>query len=171
MDFEKVYNNTSFHEGGFQKIKSDHGNWTGGKVGKGKLIGTKYGISAAQYPDEDIPNLSKARAKHLFKRDYWDKNKLDSIPAKYRLLYYDMVVNHGPFYSTKMLQRAINKNGGNLKIDGKLGPKTSKQLSSKKPEIDSIIIQRCKFIRNGVKAGKINKDWQNGLIDRALSFN
>ena len=39
------------HEGGFQGMPDDPGNWTGGRLGDGTLKGTKFGISAASYPD------------------------------------------------------------------------------------------------------------------------
>jgi lysozyme family protein len=41
------------NEGGFQKDPNDRANWTGGKVGYGTLVGTKYGITT---PEEDAIN-------------------------------------------------------------------------------------------------------------------
>jgi len=58
-------------EGGFQADPDDPGNWTGGKVGEGQLVGTKYGISAAANPDIDIPNLTWERAEDLYYTRYW----------------------------------------------------------------------------------------------------
>jgi lysozyme family protein len=49
-------------EGGYTKNAKDPGNWTGGKVGKGILKGTKYGIAAASFPNLDIANLTKEQA-------------------------------------------------------------------------------------------------------------
>ena len=37
-------------EGTLSLDPTDTGNWTGGAVGRGTLVGTKYGISAASYP-------------------------------------------------------------------------------------------------------------------------
>ena len=44
--FDKVFNRVIGHEGGFQNMHHDRGNWTGGKVGEGELKGTKFGLSA-----------------------------------------------------------------------------------------------------------------------------
>ena len=41
---------TLAHEGGYSSNPKDPGNWTGGKVGAGKLLGTQKGIAAASYP-------------------------------------------------------------------------------------------------------------------------
>ena len=73
----------------------DKGNWTGGEIGKGKLVGSKFGISAAQYPDENIVGLTIERAKFLFKRDYWDKWMLDSVEWGKALLVFDTAINGG----------------------------------------------------------------------------
>lgn len=59
------------HEGGFQKDPNDRGNWTGGKIGVGELRGTKWGISAAQFPTLDIENLKIGDAKKLYQDEYW----------------------------------------------------------------------------------------------------
>ena len=61
------------HEGGFCAERSDPGNWTGGAVGCGELRGTKFGISAAAYPAEDIANLTPEAAAAIYRRDYWDR--------------------------------------------------------------------------------------------------
>ena len=34
---------------------------------------TKYGISKRAHPDEDIKNLTKDRAREIYKEEYWDK--------------------------------------------------------------------------------------------------
>jgi len=59
----------------------DPGNWTGGKVGVGVLKGTKWGVSAAAYPDLDIKGLSEAQACAIFKAEYWDQVAADHLPA------------------------------------------------------------------------------------------
>ena len=57
---------------------------------------TKYGISKRAYPNEDIPNLTLDRAKALYKRDYWDKVRGDSITDwGQALCMFDCAVNMG----------------------------------------------------------------------------
>lgn len=40
--FNTVFDRVLGHEGGFQNMKSDRGNWTSGKVGVGTLKDTKF---------------------------------------------------------------------------------------------------------------------------------
>lgn len=70
------------NEGGFQKLRGDSGNWTGGKVGKGRLVGTKYGICAASYPKVDIPRLTLAEAARYYERDFWGPLRLSGLKSQ-----------------------------------------------------------------------------------------
>lgn len=83
-------------EGGFSQVRSDPGNWTGGKVGEGELRGTKFGISAAAYPKLDIVNLTMEAAKAIYRRDYWNLLGLDRVQdPDYALVVFDSAVQHG----------------------------------------------------------------------------
>ncbi|MGH8601437.1 MAG: glycoside hydrolase family 108 protein [Gammaproteobacteria bacterium] len=113
--FERVIG----HEGGFQDDGRDRGNWTGGVIGKGALKGTKYGISAAAYPDLDIRNLSLADAEAIYKRDYWDKVAGDKLPGALAFQLFDYAVNSGVDRAIKALQVVVG-----VKEDGVLGPVT-----------------------------------------------
>jgi lysozyme family protein len=82
-DFEPVFRYTILpHEGGYTSDRNDPGNWTGGKVGKGQRLGTKYGIAANTYGLEllrqgrTIKGLTVEDAARLYKRDYWDSKYL-----------------------------------------------------------------------------------------------
>ncbi len=52
---------TLHQEGGLSLDPKDPGNWTGGKVGLGKLLGTKYGIAAASHPGLDVRHSRSSR--------------------------------------------------------------------------------------------------------------
>ncbi|MBO9613409.1 MAG: hypothetical protein J7619_11970 [Dyadobacter sp.] len=125
MNFEQAIGYVLSEEGGFTAKESDAGNWTGGKIGKGILKGTKFGISAASYPDEDIRNLTKDRAKFLYKRDFWDEIKGDLLPGKISLHVLDFAVNAGPVVAIRELQRAAG-----VVVDGLIGPKTLKAAAN-----------------------------------------
>lgn len=94
--------NTHKEEGSFTKnggwtiIRSDPGNWTGGRVGVGQLKGTKYGIAANTYPHLDIKNLTLADADAIYIRDYWPKAWGDDWPEGFDQITYDATVNSGP---------------------------------------------------------------------------
>lgn len=67
------------HEGGYQNDPDDPGNWTGGVKGVGEQKGTKFGISAHEFPDLDIVNLTEDQAIDIYQhgrppkiQSYWN---------------------------------------------------------------------------------------------------
>lgn len=80
ISLDTIWERLGISEGGWQANPEDKGNWTGGKVGVGELKGSKYGISAATYPNEDIKNLTPERAKEIFRTDWWLRLKMDRLP-------------------------------------------------------------------------------------------
>lgn len=128
MTFEDAIGFVLEKEGGFTLNQKDAGNWTGGQVGKGLLKGTKYGISAASYPDEDIRNLTLDRVRYLYRRDFWNKIKADSLPKTIRLHVFDFAVNAGVYSATKRLQESAG-----VTADGEIGPKTIAAAESVTP--------------------------------------
>lgn len=88
-------------EGGLSLDPEDHGNWTGGRKGKGELKGTNFGISAASYPHLDIANLTIEQADEIYYRDYWLASGADKLPWPYCLLAFDTAVLHGVAASKK----------------------------------------------------------------------
>lgn len=81
-NFEPIFEKLMKKEGGFQNKSSDVGNYC-----NGKLIGTKYGISATGFQgyfkrcptDEEMRNLDLATAKKIWKSGYWDAIQGDKL--------------------------------------------------------------------------------------------
>lgn len=117
--FEQACTIVLNHEGGFTNNPRDAGNWTGGCVGSGRLLGTRYGISAASYPNLDIPNITLEEARALYQRDYWDRVHANHLPPSVALLAFDAGVNCGVSRSIRWLQAAVG-----AKPDGAIGPRT-----------------------------------------------
>ena len=107
------------HEGGFCSERVDPGNWTGGAVGCGELRGTKFGISAAAYPAEDIINLTLEKAAEIYRRDYWDRVLGDRLSPPLALLVFDAAVNNGVIRAAGWLQGVVGAT-----VDGRLGSET-----------------------------------------------
>ena len=129
MNFETAFEILIGHEGGYTDNPKDPGNWTGGKQGAGVLKGTKFGIAANTYPDEDIKNLTVPRAKYLYLRDFWNKLSLDKLPECVRFDLFDAAVNSGVQQSAKFLQRAAGV------VDaGVIGPATIAAANKIDPE-------------------------------------
>lgn len=106
-------------EGGLSTDPGDPGNWTGGVIGKGACKGTKFGISAAAYPDLDITTLTEAEARSIYRRDYWTPIAGESLPAEVAAITFDAAVNNGVQRSSRWLQHAAR-----VAEDGKIGPQT-----------------------------------------------
>lgn len=124
MDFDTAFDRLIGHEGGLSKDSRDNGNWTGGIQGKGRLAGSKYGISAASYPGEDIENLTLARAKEIYRRDYWGPAGCDAVPDPIKFDLFDMAVNSGKGAAIRALQKAVGE-----REDGILGPRTLQAMA------------------------------------------
>lgn len=106
-------------EAGLSTDPRDPGNWTGGKVGQGTLIGTKYGIAAAAHPGVDILNLTAAQAAQIRESEYWTPAGCEQLPAGVDLVVYDFAVNAGVRRSVEEMQAALG-----VWQDGDLGPLT-----------------------------------------------
>ena len=118
-NFARCFAFTLGAEGGYTKDSADPGNWTGGEVGHGELRGTKFGISAAAYPQLDIVNLTEQSARDIYYRDYWLPMQGDALPPALALVTFDAAVNAGPRRAVTWLQQAAG-----VPADGVLGPAT-----------------------------------------------
>lgn len=117
--FERAHAFVMGHEGGLSLTPADPGNWTSGKCGVGVLRGTKYGISAASYPDIDIRSLTLEQARALYYKDYWRPIRGDDLPPPLALLSYDFAINAGVNRAARTLQRVLG-----VAQDGAIGPVT-----------------------------------------------
>lgn len=111
-------------EGGFSDDPNDSGNWTGGAIGSGTLVGTNFGISAASYPDLDIVNLTQDDATQIYYTDWWQRYSFGLLVAPFDMKVFDIAINIGPFNAVVLLQRAANSLGAALSLDGIIGRNT-----------------------------------------------
>jgi lysozyme family protein len=123
-------------EGGLSLDKKDPGNWTGGKVGVGRLVGTKYGIAAHSHPNLDIPNLTLEKAAEILDDEYWRKAWGDRLPAGVDYAVFDFAVNSGVAQAVKSTQRVVG-----VLHDGIMGPKTLAAINAMSPPV--LIRQLC----------------------------
>ena len=119
MNFDQSFLLLIGSEGGYTRDGRDRGNWTSGQCNVGDLKGTKYGISAAQYPFEDIANLTIDQAKAIYKRDYWNKLNCDQLPPNIAFDMFDMAVNSGVKTAAITLQKTVK-----TQPDGVIGKQT-----------------------------------------------
>jgi lysozyme family protein len=116
MDFESAFNRLIGVEGSYVNDPADPGGET------------KYGISKATYPQEDIPNLTLDHAKALYLRDFWGPAGCDAVPDGLKYTLFDMAVNSGVRTAVRNLQQAVGE-----KEDGVLGPHTLQAVQAMGP--------------------------------------
>ena len=151
--FEEIIEKVLEHEGGYVNDPKD----LGGE--------TKYGITKRFYPDVDIKNLTIEQATDIYKSDYWDKNKVESLPQNLWHIYFDMCVNMGKRTAVKVLQRAAVNKGKDIEVDGGLGPMTIGAL--KGVELDRVRAFRVKYYVDLITARPEQEKFYLGWFRRA----
>jgi len=152
-NFNEIIEKVLEHEGGYVNDPKD----LGGE--------TKYGITKRFYPDVDIKNLTIEQATEIYKKDYWDKNKVESLPQNLWHIYFDMCVNMGKRTAVKVLQRAANNKGRDIEVDGGLGPMTIGAL--KGVELDRVRAFRVKYYVDLITARPEQEKFYLGWFRRA----
>jgi len=152
--FDEIIEKVLEHEGGYVNDPTD----LGGE--------TKYGITKRFYPDVDIKNLTIEQAKEIYKNDYWDKNRVESLPQELWHIFFDMCVNMGRRTAVKVLQRAAVNKGKNIEVDGGLGPMTIGAL--KGVEIDRVRAFRVKYYVDLINNKPEQEKFYLGWFRRAL---
>ena len=154
VNFDEIIEVVLHHEGGYVNDPKDPGGET------------NFGIAKRSHPDVDIKNLTKDGAKEIYKEHYWDKNKVESLSEELRHIYFDMCVNQGRGRAVKILQRAANGKGANLKVDGGMGPKTIAAMDG--VELDRVRAYRVKYYADLVTRKPDLEKFYFGWFRRAL---
>lgn len=119
-DFLPAVVKTIAHEGGARYTE------TAGDTGGA----TKYGISKRAYPQLDIRNLTEDQAREIYRRDYWNLIKGDSIQSQaVAENIFDSAVNLGSGRTIRLVQLTLG-----VAQDGALGQDTLAALNKADPE-------------------------------------
>ena len=133
-DREAAFKFTLGTEGLLSLLTSDGGNYASGVAGVGPLIGSKYGVSAAQLAAYLNPIVVTApvmaaitpiTAEAIFMPGYWSSLRCDDLAAGLDLMVCDHGYNRGTHPSARVLQRLCG-----TRQDGWLGDKTVKAANS-----------------------------------------
>ena len=154
VKFDEIIEVVLHHEGGYVNDPKDPGGET------------NFGIAKRSHPDVDIKNLTKDEAKQIYYQDYWMKNRVPQVPDNLKHIYFDMCVNQGRSRAVKILQRAANAKGANLKVDGGLGPKTRASLEN--VELQRVRAYRIKYYADLVTRKPDLEKFYYGWFRRAL---
>ena len=124
-------------EGGYVWHKSDPGGET------------KFGIAKKYFPNEDIKNLTKVRARELYYKHFWKPMNLEGVNSEPLALHiFDFGVNAGRSRSIRLIQGIV----GAVPIDGICGPITKGRINSFTPiEKDSGTYTALDMFKEGRK--------------------
>ena len=157
MKFTEAIGVILYHEGGYVNDKDDPGGET------------MMGISKRAYPNLDIKGLTEDDVKEIYHKDYWLKGKVDKLPVKLRLPYFDMVGNMGKRRAVKVLQEAITGKGWKTTVDGGIGPQTINNAIKSGLEPERLRSYRVKYYADLVnRKPKLGKYWY-GWYKRAIA--
>lgn len=165
MNFDTVFERVIGHEGGYSDDPRDPGNWTGGRCGVGKMLGTKYGLAANTYPDLDIKNLTLDQAKAIYYRDWWNALGMERFSNAMQFQMFDAAFNHGMRNASKIYQRAVG-----AADDGIIGPKTLAKASelSEDDRLLRFLAFRLRFYTSLKTFETFGKGWSNRVADNLL---
>lgn len=96
------------HEGGYQANPKDRANWTGGAVGVGTLVGTKYGITALDMPGVKIEDITPEQAVEYYMEHYWKPLYSEIVVQSVANKLFDLGVLFGIGTAVKNLQMALD---------------------------------------------------------------
>jgi len=120
-----------------EHILNIEGGFTNDPVDRGGA--TKYGITLNFYKNnvdsnatvDDIRNLTKSEAKEIYYEHFWKNASkttsdvtYDDLPEPVASVTFNFGINMGSDRGHTLLQKAINASGGNVSVDGWLGPET-----------------------------------------------
>ena len=162
--FQNVIQRTLRTEGGYVNDPED----SGGE--------TAFGISNAQYPDIDMHTLTLEQAKEIYKRDYWDRLRLDEIKSD-RIAWkvFDIAVNCGTPRAAIMLQHSVG-----VEQDGVIGSETiatvNQNITLKNTQvvIDTLSELQARHyartVRNSPKNAKFIVGWMDRAFDKGVGL-
>lgn len=167
--FEDILIDLLRREGGFVNDPVD----MGGATKLGITIGTleAHGLDLDGDGDIDIDDVKEvdfAVAKKLYREKYWDPSKAAQISSHLQPIYFDMVVNHGQRHAVRILQKAANACGHELKVDGIIGPNTIE--ASRSTDLNRVVAYRILFFAGIVHAKPSQDKFWFGWLKRSLEF-
>jgi lysozyme family protein len=142
---------------------------------------TNMGITAATLAaaygsglvkNSDIKKLTREDASRIYEVRFYKNYGYEKLPFAVSLAVTDMTVNHGRGGAARIVQRACNRLGKSLTVDGKWGPKTQAAVELLAREVPGefvrLLLDERKKYYDGIIADKpsqmkFRKGWYNRL--------
>lgn len=144
MNFDEAFDRLMGHEGGYVDVPGDPGGET------------NWGISKRSYPGLDIADLTRADAKAIYERDFWQRGQMDQYDQAIAFQVFDIAVNSGIETAVRLLQRAAG-----VADDGHIGPVTVATIKTKSVTdmLMLIVAERLDFWRKLSTWPQFGKGW------------
>lgn len=126
MNFETAFQNIVKIEGGYVNHPLD----SGGPTCYGVTIKTLSDFLGHDASEEDVKNLSLDTAKKIYKQNYWDRLKLDSVKnVNLACVLFDQSVNRGTRKVSEQIQKLVG-----VPTDGVIGPASIAAINAQDPK-------------------------------------
>lgn len=151
--FDTAFDRLIGHEGGYVNHPSDPGGET--------MWGITIAVARASGYAGPMRDLPRDTAKAIYRAQYWDKVKADSMPFAVGFQVFDAAVNHGTGQAAKFLQRAAG-----VVDDGAIGPKTLAAVAARGPAALLLLFnaEREQFYTNLPTWASFGKGWSRRVV-------
>jgi len=124
-NFDKCLKMLLSHEGGFVNHPKDPGGIT--NLGVTKKVYDEW--TGRESTEQEMRDLTPEDVAPIYKKNYWDRVKGDSLPSGLDWACFDWAVNSGSGRPAKAVQRAVGATA-----DGAIGPATLGLIMEKDPK-------------------------------------
>jgi len=124
-NFDKCLKMLLSHEGGFVNHPEDPGGIT--NLGVTKKVYDEW--TGRESTEQEMRDLTPEDVAPIYKKNYWDRVKGDSLPSGLDWACFDWAVNSGSGRPAKAVQRAVGATA-----DGAIGPATLGLVMEKDPK-------------------------------------
>jgi len=124
-NFDKCLEMLLSHEGGFVNHPEDPGGIT--NLGVTKKVYDEW--TGRESTEQEMRDLTPDDVAPIYKKNYWDRVKGDSLPSGLDWACFDWCVNSGSGRPAKAVQRAVGATA-----DGAIGPATLGLIMEKDPK-------------------------------------
>ncbi len=151
-NFDKCLEMLLSHEGGFVNHPEDPGGIT--NLGVTKKVYDEW--TGRESTEQEMRDLTPDDVAPIYKKNYWDRVKGDSLPSGLDWSCFDWAVNSGSGRPAKAVQRAVGATA-----DGAIGPATLGLIMEKDPKfiIEYVHDVRQDFYKSLKTFGTFGRGW------------
>ena len=142
-------------EGGYVDNPKD----PGGMTNLGVTKDTWEAYVGRTVDEAEMRGLTPDDVAPLYKRNYWDRDKCDQLPAGIDYIVFDCGVNSGTSEPIKLIQRALN-----LPVDGVIGPNTLAAIQQR--DLEELLEQFSEEHLQYLQSLKVWSTFANGFQRR-----